>query len=166
MAFVMLFIVASGFAQESSRKAKRERERIEKQQQIQAMIEAKEFVFVAARALPSGGGSIDLTTNTNYVKFRPDTIESYMPFFGRAYSIEYGGDGGIKFEGKPEEFKVVTRKEGRGYDIHVTVSVTRDSYKLSLSVGADGNATMTVTSNQRSSITYNGHIEKVEVSKG
>ena len=160
--FLVTFFLTSGYGQVNSRKEQREKNRIEKQHQIDTLIKSRVFVFVASRALPQGGNTIDLTTNSNFLKFRPDKIESYLPFFGRAYSIDYGGDGGIKFEGKPQEYKVVTKKEGKGFEINVTVSVTRDNYKLLLIVGPDGNAFLTINSNQRSTISYNGNVMKIE----
>lgn len=155
-----------GFTQETSKKAQREKNRLEKQLGIDSLIKAKHFTFVATRAFPQGGNTVDLTTNSNFVKFSPDKIESYMPFFGRAYSIDYGGDGGIKFIAKPEEFNIVAKKEGKGYEINVSVPVTRDQFKLTLFVGIDGYATLTIISNQRSTISYYGEISKTEEPKG
>lgn len=162
---LMMFVLSVGFAQKMSKKAMREKIKIEKQRQIEVLINTKEFVFEAAHALPQGGGSINLTGNSNSIKFHPEMIESDLPFFGRAYSIDYGGNGGIKFEGKPSEFKVVTRKGRNGFDVDATVSVTRDNYKLKLFVSPDGSATLTINSNQRISMSYNGNIVKFEAPK-
>ena len=166
MAFILSLIFTSVFAQPASRKSERELNRIEKQKQIQALITSKEFVFEATYALPQGGKSIYLTGSSYTVKFHSDTIESYLPFFGRAYSVDYGGEGGIKFVGKPTEFNVVTLKAEKGYNINATIKAPKDYYKLHLSVTPVGNATLIVDSNQRSSISYQGEIEKFEEVKG
>jgi hypothetical protein len=97
VAFLMMFVLVSGFAQHISRKEQREKEKVERQHQVDSLINSREFVFIAIRALPQGGGSVDLTANSNFLKFNPEKIVSEMPFFGRAFSIKYGG-GGIKFE--------------------------------------------------------------------
>ena len=106
----MLLLVFIGtmpvVAQTSDRKAEKERKRIEKENEISALVESKTFEFSANRAIPSGYKSVDLTTNPNFVKFTPDLIVSEMPFFGRAYSASYGGDAGLKFKGKPEIYTV------------------------------------------------------------
>jgi len=161
-AFIMLSVFATGFAQETSKKALREQKKTEKQQQIEALINSNEFVFEATQALPQGGQMINLIGSSYTLKFHNDTIESYLPFYGRAYSVDYGGDGGIKFKGKPDEYKVTTPKNGRGYDINATIKGPKDYYKIHLSVSADGGATLVVDSNQRSSISYRGDIEKLE----
>ena len=161
-AFIMLSVFATGFAQETSKKALREQKKTEKQQQIEALINSNEFVFEATQVFPQSGKMITLTGSSYTLKFHNDTIESYLPFYGRAYSVDYDGDGGIKFKGKPDEYKVVTQKEGKGYDINATIKGQKDYYKLYLSVSTNGSATLVVNSNQRSSISYRGNIEKLE----
>lgn len=158
---MILFLLIPAYPQENLRKEKRERARLEKQLEIDSLMNIKAFEFVATHANPQGGSSVDLTTNSNSVKFRPENIDSYMPFFGRAYSIDFGGDAGLKFEGKPSEFKI-TRKGEKGYEVKAAVPLPRDNFKLDLFVGREGSATMTITCNQRSPISYFGNVGKIE----
>lgn len=158
--FLFMFTLVHGFTQDISRKARREKNKIEKQRLIDSLMNSKEFVFEAKRALPQGGSSVDLTGNINFVKFHPEKIESYLPFFGRAYSIDYGGDGGIKFEGKPSGYTIVRRKGGKGFEVNATIRTPRDNYKLIIFVSPEGNASLTINSNQRSVISYDGDIAK------
>ena len=163
---LMMFVITGpGFAQESSRKAQRERIKLEQIQQTKMLVNSREFVFIAYRALPQRGGSIDLTTNPNYLKFHPDRIESYMPFFGRAYYADPGGEGGIKFDGKPKVFNLKTRRGGKGYELNTTVPGSRDNYQLNLSISPEGSATLMITSNDLSAISYYGEISKPEETK-
>jgi len=104
VAFIMMLVFATGFAQETSKKALREQRKTEKQQLIESLINSNDFVFEALQVLPQRGKMIILTGSSYTLKFHNDTIESYLPFFGRAYSVDYGGDGGIKFKGKPDEY--------------------------------------------------------------
>ena len=163
--FIMMFVLSVGFSQESPKKAKREKNKIEKQHQIEALINSREFVFEASQAMPKSGTTVNLTGNTYTVTFHPEEIESYMPFFGRAYSADYGGSGGIKFKEKPDEFSVSSRKGGKGFEVNAAVSVRQDNYKLILSVSPGGSATLSINSNQLSSISYYGDIVKYEKSK-
>lgn len=165
LAFVIIALAASGFSQEKRGKVEREKRRYEKAHQIDSLMKAKTFVFIASRALPQGGGTVDLTTNSNSIKFQPGKIECYMPFFGRAYHIGYGGDGGIKFEGAPLKYTIESRKRGTEFEVNAGVSVTQDSFQLSLSVNNNGSATLTISSNQRSTISYFGEILKLEAPK-
>lgn len=164
---LLILNITSGYAQtiNEDRKSAREEKKIELQKQISKLISTKKFVFVASRAFPMGGSSIDLTTNSNYIKFSPGYIESYMPFFGRAYSADYSVDPGLKFEGKPKEFAINKLKKNRGYSVVVKVSLPRDSYDLSLDIGLNGNSTLTISSYNRASMSYNGQIMPPEESK-
>jgi hypothetical protein len=158
---VIFLTMNSGFSQEKTKKELKEERKLEKQKQTEAMINAKEFVFVARTANPTGMRSVNLTTNPNFVKFQPEMIESEMPFFGRSYgAIGYGGDTGLKFKGKPEEFTIV--KEKKNYQVDAVVNGTTDKYRLSLSVGFEGSASLSITSNNRSTISYQGEISAPE----
>jgi hypothetical protein len=161
MVVFFVLIVAPVISQEKTKKELKEERKIEKQNQVEAMINAKEFVFVARTANPMGMRSVDLTTNPNYVKFQPELIDSYMPYFGQAYGgAGYGGDTGLKFKGKPEEYTVVKIKNG--FQVDATVKGERDNYRLSLMVGFEGSSSLSITSNNRSTISYNGEISAPE----
>jgi len=157
--FLAIFATTT-FAQEKSKKQIKEEQKIEKQKHIDTLVNSKTFVFNATRALPQGGKSINLTSSYD-VKFSPDLIESNLPFYGRAYSgVGYGGDSGMKFEGKPEEFTVTKGK--KNYSINAVVKGSNDTYRLSLSVSFEGSGSLSITSNNRSFISYNGDITAPE----
>ncbi len=81
-----------------------------------------------------------------------------MPFFGRGFSgIGYGGDEGMKFEGKPTLFQV--EKTKKGHQIKAEVRRKSDYYTLNLIVYSGGNAYLTINSNNRSPISYDGEIQ-------
>ncbi|MNF38562.1 hypothetical protein D3C84_195140 [compost metagenome] len=153
----LLLVGSTVFSQEKTKKQLKEERKIEKQKQTAILVDSKDFVFIADKALPQGYKTIDLTTNPNYVKFQPDFIKSEMPFFGRAYSGSgYGGDGGLDFEGKPEEFTI--EKGKNSYKVKAVVKGDNDTYTLLLSVFFEGSASLTINSSKRSTISYNGEI--------
>lgn len=158
-------IFNTGFSQEKSkkelRKEEKEKEKIEKEKQIEALIEAKAFVFIPKRALPTGTRSIDLTGNNYFVKFESDLIESFMPFFGRAFnSAGYGSDNGVKFKEKPKTFTI--NKAKKNYEIVAVVSDKNETYNLTLTVSFRGSASLFIASNNRSNISYQGDLEPIE----
>ncbi|TDE41915.1 DUF4251 domain-containing protein [Flavobacterium rhamnosiphilum] len=154
-------LMTTGYAQEKSKKELKEERKIEKQKQTAALVDSKEFVFIGKTAFPQGFRTMDLTTNSNYIKFQPDFIKSEMPFFGRAYSgVGYGGGGGLNFEGKPQEFTI--EKGKKAYQIKAVVRGDKDTYRLLLSVFFEGSATLSISSNNRSTISYNGEITPIE----
>ena len=161
LAIIFSIILNPLFSQEKSKGELKEEKKIERQQQVEALVNSREFVFIAIKAQPQGSRSIDLTTNQGKVKFHPDLIESDMPFFGRAYSgAGYGGDSGMKFKGNPEEFTVVKKK--KNYQVNAVVKGEHDTYKLFLSISISGSASLSINSNNRSSISYTGDISVPE----
>jgi hypothetical protein len=156
---ILALLGASVYAAENPQKQDKKQQQKE---QTEKLVNSKQFQFVARQALPMGGKSVDLTTNPNFIKFYPDSIQADMPFFGRAYSIPYGGSGGIKFDGKPKKFTITPQRKGKGYLIEATVNDTSDSYSLTLSVSNSGYGTLTINSNNRNSISYYGKISALE----
>jgi hypothetical protein len=153
----LALIITTSFAQKKSRKELKEGKKTEKQLQVEALINAKAFDFIARTAMPTGYKTVNLSTTTNYVKFQPELIDSYMPFYGRAYSgVGYGGDEGLKFTGKPEKFTIIKGK--KNYQVSAIVKGEKDTFNLSLSVSFEGSASLTITSNNRSAISYSGEI--------
>lgn len=159
---VLLITTSGSFAQEKTKKELKEARKIEKHKQTDALVASKSFVFVANRALPTGYRSVDLSTNPNFISFKPDFIKSDMPFFGRATgSLPYGGgEGGLKFEGVPEEFSI--EKGAKNYLLKATVKDKNDNYKIQLTIFFDGGASLQIYSNNRASISYMGAISKPE----
>ena len=159
--FLFIFLCclpASVFAQEKTSKEQKEQQKLEKQKQTEALVDSKTFVFVGGTAYPQGGRAINLTTRANWVKFDPERIDCDMPYFGRIYSGGgYGGnEGGLKFTGEPSEFTITKAK--KKFFVTTAVKSGVDSYKLTLDVGFQGNATLTVISGSRSTISYQGII--------
>jgi hypothetical protein len=157
LSVLLSFILTSAISQEKSKKEIKEEQKLEKQKQIEAMVNSKIFVFVARFAQPSGGKQVNLTSNPNYIKFNPELLDGEMPFFGTAYSgIGYGGDSGIKFRDKPEIFTV--EKTKKNFHIDAKVKGENDVYRLSMSVSFEGNTSLSIISNNRATISYQGEI--------
>jgi hypothetical protein len=154
---LMSLILTSAHSQEKSKKEQKEEEKLLKQKQIEELINSKDFVFKGRWALPMGKNQVDLSTNPNYVKFSPDMMDGYMPFFGTATSgIGYGGDNTIKFKDKPESFNIEKKK--KNFQIDAKVKGENDIYRISLSVSFEGSSSMSIISNNRSTISYQGEI--------
>jgi hypothetical protein len=164
MKFLLLLVFAACFgitasSQEKSSKEKKEEEKLAVQQKVDTLLNAREYVFEGDIAYPTGYRSVNLSGRQNSVKFHPERIESDMPYFGKASSnVAYGSssDGGLKFEGKPEEYTFAKKK--KNYQVAMVVKGTGDSYHITLVVDFSGNTTLTIISNNRSPISYSGYI--------
>ncbi len=157
--------VLVGFSQEKTKKQLRKEQKIEKQNTIQKIVEAKEFQFVARNSNSQYFPIMDLSNNPNFIKFKPDFIQSDLPFFGRGFSgLAYGGtDAGLHFEGKPELFTV--EKNSKEYQVKVLFKSQNDYFDIKLSVTFSGMATLLINSNNRGPISYFGEIMPIKEDK-
>jgi hypothetical protein len=156
---LLAFTGIISYSQENNSKQTKEEQKLAVQQQTEALLNAREFVFIGLDAYPTGYRTVSLTGRQNFVKFHPELIESDMPYFGRGNgSAAYGSssDAGLKFTGKPEEYAFSKKK--KNYQITATVKEPGDSYDITLIVQFSGSATLTIISSSRSPISYNGYI--------
>jgi len=133
-----------------------------KAEQYTQMIESHDFKFEPINAQPTGGRNINLTADY-FLKITNDTIEAYLPYFGRAYSAPFNSsDSGIKFLSTDFTYSSQKKKNGT-YDIQIEPKDLTNNMLLglvmNLSVSNSGYGTLSVRSNQRQSISFYGTIE-------
>ena len=89
-----------------------------------------------------------------------------MPYFGRAYSGGYStGGAGIEFNGQMESYDVNKNDKKRRVTIKFKVKGKDDSYACTLTVSGLNSASLSVSSNKRQTISYNGEISELEEEK-
>jgi hypothetical protein len=123
-----------------------------------SIILSQNFTFVASQALPTRGESHHL--NGDYVlKITKDTIQSFLPFYGRAYTASFDpNDNGIKFISKDFEYNIKIDKKGN-YEIYIRPKDTLNGYQLYLSISQNGYANLSVNSNNRETISFYGKVK-------
>ncbi|MBW1655332.1 DUF4251 domain-containing protein [Flavobacterium quisquiliarum] len=167
LSILMLFLALSlsVAAQEKTKKELKQERELEKQKEVQSLLDTQNFVFEAQKVTPQGGRLIQLDYNTYFLKFNTENTTCDLPFFGRGYNVGYNSDGGIKFEGKPENIKIENKKKST--ILKATVRGKNDVYDLFFTIFFNGTATLNVNSNNRAPIYYDGLISapKKEVSK-
>jgi hypothetical protein len=110
--------------------------------------------------LPLRGTSKVLNTDQYTLHVKEDKAEAYLPYYGRAYEIDYGGDGGIDFDASFKEYTVEIKDEKKRVIIEFKVKAQKDMYRCHLAVSQNGSATLTINSNNRESISYLGKLKK------
>ncbi|MGZ3844601.1 MAG: DUF4251 domain-containing protein [Flavisolibacter sp.] len=124
-------------------------------EQVKSFVESKEFTFQARTVIPMTGGSRQLTSEYD-VRFLGDSVISYLPYFGRAYTAGYGSDnGGIEFTSTKFDYKAKARKKG-GWDITIRPKDAKGVEEMDLTISDDGSASLRVTSTNRQPISFYG----------
>jgi hypothetical protein len=152
LSIILLFsIISHTFAQEEG-------------EHLKALIEKQDYVFNATSATSQGGRTIQLTSEYD-LKVSKDTVKSYLPFFGRAFSAPYNPtDGGIKFESKKFTYSKTFKKK-KGWSILIKPGDVDTVNSLRLSVSESGYGTLSIISNQRSPISFYGYVTAPEKEK-
>lgn len=148
-------------AQETVKKSKKELKAEKEAKQIEetkAIVESKMFVFDARNVNPMKGRSITLTSEYD-VKVTKDSIYSYLPYYGVAYSASYGGTDSPMIFDKPFETCNI-EKTKKGFEVNVTVKNGNDRLDFSFYIFETGSATLSVSSTNRQAISYYGNVVK------
>ncbi len=128
---------------------------------LETLLNSGNFEFIANTMLPSGQAPKDLVSSNYSVTFTPNLVVSNLPFYGRSYStIAMGKDQGMRFQGAPENFKLSKNKNQ--FEVKTEVSSERDTYKILLSVSKSGNATLSIATNDRGIVNYQGEVVTIQ----
>jgi hypothetical protein len=125
---------------------------------LKTILSGKNFVFKAQSAWPLQGTVVQLTAGYD-MRVLQDSINTYLPYFGRAFTASYTGEGGINFTSRKFDYKLREKQKG-GWDLTIKPGDARDIIELNYSVSINGYATLQVISNNRQAISFYGVIEK------
>lgn len=155
--FAVLFCFILGGVNAQDKTAKAQLAPKAEQSKTEVLLNSKTFEFIANTMYPMGQSSKNLVGSDYSVTFSPEMIISNMPFYGRSYSaMAIGKDKGMRFKGAPEDFTV--EKIRRGYEVKTTVKNDRDTFSLLLTVSDSGYATLSISTNNRETISYHGEV--------
>lgn len=151
-----LFLVFSGFHPDD-----RKEKRMQKEKEMYELIETGHFRFVASSAKSNLGNFNNLGANYNLV-FDSLKLKAFLPYYGRAYTVPYGGSGGVNFDLTAEKIEKIWNKKKKVFTIETEVSDSQDSYSIFLTAGLSGYADLKISFRNRQLISYYGIVEKIE----
>jgi len=155
IAIILLSLGIISFQNADAQSSKKE-EKNSKAATIKQLIESKNYAFMAQSVNPLRGSTRQLTPEYD-VRVLGDSLVTYLPYFGRAYTAPINSEGGIKLSTTNFDYKVQPAKKG-GYDITFVPTNDKDVRQLRLSVSANGYAQLQVISNNRDAISFNGYV--------
>lgn len=155
-ATLFLLLLFSAFQVSLAQETKAEKKQ-EKLEQVQNLIESKNYVFVAQNAMPLRGRTINLTSLYTF-RIIGDSIIADLPYFGRAFVAPLNpSEGGIRINSSDFTYKASQKKKG-GWDITITPKNAKDIRQVFLNISETGYGSLQVTSNNRQPISFSGYI--------
>lgn len=127
---------------------------------VKEAIDSKDFKINVDRMHPMRGRSRTLTSSYS-LSIKNDSVFSNLPYFGVAYSAPYGGGKGLNFDEPISEYKIELLKKGKvKIDFHTRSE--GDRYQYSLTIFANGSASIHVLPTNKQSISFGGTMEVAE----
>ena len=134
--------------------------KVKKQQREQAVreaVDAKSYKINVDRVMPMKGGSKHLTSDYS-LEIRNDSVYSYLPYFGVAYNVPYGGGKGLNFSAPLSEYTSTYSKKGYA-KITLKVRNEEDNYLYNITIYPNGSSNIQVTPTNRQSISFSGEMD-------
>ncbi len=130
-----------------------------KNEQIARMLEARLYKIDFDRAYPATAPSFALN-DFYFLSVVGDRVESFLPYYGQAYTAIYGGLGeeGLRFEAPISQY-VERRGRGGRWDISFRARTESDTYNLGLRISPSGECNLTVSSMRKQSISFTGSVD-------
>ena len=107
-------------------------------------------------AYPRRGRMIPLTSIYS-VTIRNDSVFSQLPYFGRAYSIPYGGGQGLMFNAPIDQYTMAMGKRGAA-KINFTAKSPEDQFRFRITIYSNGSSSIDVDMQNRESISFSGDL--------
>ena len=151
-----LMAVAVLMACNTMTSAERAEQRMKVAQQIEQMLAEKHYTVDVKMMYPRGGRAENVTSNYS-LEIKGDTLVSYLPYFGRAYNVPYGGGKGLNFSAPVSSYEMKKEKNGKTY-IMMRADNGEDVIDYQLEIFDNGQTTIDVTAREREPISYSGEI--------
>ena len=150
----LLAAVLLGGCATSEERAAQKAEQVKK---VTAALNRRQYKIAIARMYPMNGSSKTVTYGYS-VEVKNDSLFSYLPYFGRAYNVPYGGGKGLNFSAPIGSYQEEVAKNGKRR-IEIGLTNEEDTYLYILEVFDNGSSTVSVMSRQREQISYSGDME-------
>ncbi|WP_051935927.1 DUF4251 domain-containing protein [Salegentibacter sp. Hel_I_6] len=127
-----------------------------------SLIESGKFEIQHDWLTSQGGGRVNILDNPNFIRFKNDSVNLFLPFFGERFSGGgYNLEGGFIYEGPLNNYEIEEDKNRR--IIKFRTKQNSEIIDFTVNIFPEGNVTTRVNSSERSFISYQGDIRKLRV---
>jgi hypothetical protein len=152
---MLLLVMLAGIPTLSAQTKKEKKE--QKKEAVRQLIVSEDYKIDVNTAMPMRGRSIPLTSQYS-LQIRNDSVFSYLPYYGRAYSVPYGGGSGLIFNAPLKEYTMDMDKKGNAV-IKFSARSPEDFFEFRAKVFPDDTTSIDVTMQNRQAISYRGEVD-------
>lgn len=125
---------------------------------IQELLASRKFSFVPQSVMPVSGGSRQVISDYR-VKLSGDSLEAYLPYFGRANAPILPDEAGIDFISTSFEYKWKKGKK-KTWELSIRPKDGEGVRQMNFTLYSNANARLFVNSTNKQPITYFGYVVK------
>ncbi|SIT16698.1 protein of unknown function [Chryseobacterium ureilyticum] len=145
---------------------------------VNTLVDSQEFTFYAQRANPTNYDVINVmnsmpnSTSTRMLNLNGDytidvtksSVDVVLPYFGRLFNPTYGNtnDNGYRFTSKDFTIDKTQNKKGK-WIVRIKPNDVKTTQEIIIEIFKNGKAFVSIKSNDRQPISYDGYISKIEV---
>lgn len=141
---------------------------------VDAWINSQEFTFYAQRANPTNYDVINMINSMpnatssrmlnleggNYtIDLKNNNLDVVLPYFGRSFKADYTGDSSYRFTSKDFTIDKSQNKKGN-WIVRIKPNDINNVREIIIEVFKNGKALVSMNSNDRQPISYDGYISK------
>jgi Domain of unknown function (DUF4251) len=157
-ALVLSWLAVIAFCESSNAQQNTEDKKEVKKTAIKNRVDSQHFVFVAQSMSPLRGQVRNLTSVYD-VSISKDTMVSYLPYFGRAYSAPLDpASPGLSFTSNKFSYSVTPHKKN-GWNVAIKPKDHTDIQQFLFTIFDNGSASLNVSSISRDPVSFNGYIK-------
>ena len=127
-------------------------------QQVRDKLAKRHYRIIVTMMQPQGFPARTLTT-PHFVEIVGDSINSYLPYYGRAYAVPYGGGKGLNFEAHIKAYEEQRNNRKKLTRCRMLIKTEEDNYLYTIEVFDNGASTVDVHSQNRDFILFGGEME-------
>lgn len=155
---ISLLIPACSTTKEAgvTRAEKRELRKIAEREAVKKAVESRRYIIKMDRINVMGGGFLDLIPRNNFIIINGESASISLGYIGRQFGIR--PISGINFNGQTVKYELDSREGKSVYNINMEVKYRNDKFDLYLTVGYNGNCSVSIINSYIQSVSYSGKL--------
>ena len=129
-------------------------------QAVEKALAGRHYKVGISMMYPPRGKAVNVSPDYS-LEVKGDTLISYLPYFGRAYNVPYGGGKGLNFTAPIAEYNTGKGRKGATL-VTIKVMNEEDIYTYLLEIHDTGSTSVDVRSREREPISYSGNMYGIE----